>query len=55
MANEQEADNVNVTLAHPNAPAGKLLGKSSRAPCAVHRCPSASLAKESRIAIAIPA
>ena len=32
MANEQEADNVNITLAHPNAPAGKLLGKEFPCP-----------------------
>ena len=32
MANEQESGNVNITLAHPNAPAGKLLGKEFPCP-----------------------
>ena len=32
MANEQESDNVNITLAHPNAPAAKLLGKEFPCP-----------------------
>jgi len=32
MANEQESGNVNVTLAHPNAPARKLLGKEFPCP-----------------------
>jgi len=32
MANEQESDNVNITLAHPNTPANKLLGKEFPCP-----------------------